>query len=137
MAQRGQIGRRKGGSLLIEEGEPEGCLHFVVEGSLRAFTGRPDGQEFTFGCCGAGEILGQLSLDGGTRSASVTVEEAVVYRWVKRPVVEQCIVEEPGLAFELTQQQLAQQSGCGRPMATKLMGDLVERAVCAVKSAWG
>ena len=175
MAQRGQIGRRKRGSILIEEGEPGGSLYFVVEGLLRAFTARPDGQEFTFGFCGAGEILGEVSLDGGNRSANVTVEEAVVYRWVTRPLIEQCIAEEPALAFELlglvtrrarhlsvrardlalndaygrlvlllragsrphdagslcmayplTQEQLAQQIGCGRPMVSKLLGDLVK-----------
>ena len=101
VAERGQLRRCKKGTVLIEEGEPGGTLFFVQTGLLRAYTAHTDGQEFTFGFYGPGEVLGEMSLDGGPRSACVTVEEAALCRWVTRQTLEQCIAEEPALAFEL------------------------------------
>ena len=101
LAASGVVKRYKRGTLLIEEGEPGGSLYFVTRGLLRAYTARADGQEFTFGFYGAGETLGELSLDGGPRSASVMVEEAVVCFNVARPRLEQAIAEQPSLAFDL------------------------------------
>ncbi len=93
--------RCRKGALLIEEGEPGGNLFFVDSGLLRAYSDREDGQEFTFGFYGPGEVLGEMSLDGGPRSASVTVEQTAVCRWVTRQTLEQHIAQHPALAFEL------------------------------------
>jgi CRP/FNR family cyclic AMP-dependent transcriptional regulator len=101
VAERGVERRYRRGTLLIQEGEPGGTLYFIVRGQLRAYTANADGQEFTFGFYGPGEYLGELSLDGGLRSASVIVERAAACRIVTRPTLEQCIAEEPKLAFEL------------------------------------
>ena len=101
VSERGTLRRYKKGVVLIEEGEPGGTLFFVQTGLLRAYTARTDGQEFTFGFYGPGAVLGEMSLDGGPRSASVTVEETATCRCVSRQTLEQCIAEEPALAFEL------------------------------------
>ncbi len=101
LAESGVLKHHKRGTLLIEEGDPGGSLFFVASGLMRAYTAHADGQEFTFGFYGPGETLGELSLDGGPRSASVAVEEAAVCHLVTRPVLEQAIAAEPALAFEL------------------------------------
>jgi|CXWL01.1.fsa_nt_gi CRP/FNR family cyclic AMP-dependent transcriptional regulator len=101
VAERGVERRYRRGSILIQEGEPGGTLYFIVRGRLRAYTSRADGQEFTFGFYGPGEYMGELSLDGGPRSANVVVEQAAVCRIVTRQTLEQCIAEQPTLAFEL------------------------------------
>ena len=101
VAERGVERRYRKGVILIEEGEPGGSLYFIVRGRLRAYSSGPDGQEFTFGYYGPGEYMGELSLDGGPRSASVVVEQAAVCRIVNRPVLEQCIAQDPGITFEL------------------------------------
>lgn len=101
VAERGVERRYRRGTLLIQEGEPGGALYFIVRGSLRAYAAGRDGQEFTFGYYGAGEYLGELSLDGGPRSANVMVESAALCRVVSRQTLERCIADEPVLAFEL------------------------------------
>lgn len=93
--------RYRKGTLLIQEGEPGGSLYFVEQGLLRAYCSAADGQEFTFGFYGAGEALGELSLDGGPRAASVVVEEAAACRVATREALLQAIAAEPALAFEL------------------------------------
>jgi CRP/FNR family cyclic AMP-dependent transcriptional regulator len=175
VAERGVSRRYRRGTILIEEGEPGGSLYFIESGVLRAYSAGSDGQEFTFGYYGPGEYMGELSLDGGPRSASVIVEEAADCRIVTRQTLEQGIASDPALAFELlakviqrardlsararglaldgaygrlavllqqgsvpqpdgtrwmpkalTQEQLARQLGCSRPMVTRLLGDLVK-----------
>jgi CRP/FNR family cyclic AMP-dependent transcriptional regulator len=101
VAERGVERRYRRGTILIQEGEPGGTLYFIVRGRLRAYTARADGQEFTFGSYGPGEYLGELSLDGGPRSANVIVEQTAVCRIVARQTLEQCIAAQPQLAFEL------------------------------------
>ena len=101
VAERGAERRYRRGAILIHEGDAGGTLYFIVRGRLRAYPARSDGQEFTFGFYGPGEYMGELSLDGGPRSASVVVEQAAVCRIVTRQALEQCIAEQPALAFEL------------------------------------
>jgi CRP/FNR family cyclic AMP-dependent transcriptional regulator len=101
VAAQGMERRYRKGTLLIEEGTPGGTLYFIVGGSLRAYTTGDNGQEFTFGVYGPGEYMGELSLDGGPRSASVIVEAAATCRIVTRLLLEQCIARDPTLAFEL------------------------------------
>lgn len=101
VAERGTERRYRKGTILIEEGEIGGALYFIVRGRLRAYSARADGQEFTFGYYGPGEYMGELSLDGGPRSASVIVDEAAVCRIVTRQTLEQCIAQDPGITFEL------------------------------------
>ena len=101
VAERGMERRYRKGSILIEEGEPGGQLYFIVRGRLRAYSSTSDGQEFTFGYYGPGEYMGEVSLDGGPRSASVIVEQAAVCRIVSRQILEQCIAQDPRITFEL------------------------------------
>ena len=72
--------RYRKGTILIQEGEPGGSLYFIVSGTLRAYSASSDGQEFTFGYYGPGEYMGEMSLDGDPRSASVIVESAATCR---------------------------------------------------------
>jgi CRP/FNR family cyclic AMP-dependent transcriptional regulator len=101
MALMGMERRFRKGSILIQEGEPGGTLFFIVSGQLRAYSTGVNGQEFTFGYYGPGEYMGEMSLDGEPRSASVIVESAVVCRIVTRAVLEQCIAQDPSITFLL------------------------------------
>ncbi len=97
----GLVKRYRRGVLLMQEGEPGGSLYFVLGGLLRAYRTRDDGREFTLSFSGAGETLGEMSLDGGPRSANVAVETAAVCSFVTRTTLERCIARQPELAFVL------------------------------------
>jgi CRP/FNR family cyclic AMP-dependent transcriptional regulator len=101
VAAQGVVKRYRRGVILMQEGEPGGALFFVLGGLLRAYHARADGREFTFGFYGAGETLGEMSLDGGKRSANVAVELAAECSFVTRTTLERCIAQEPALAFAL------------------------------------
>lgn len=90
------------GRRLIEEGDYGSTIYIILSGRLRAFSSSPNGEhEVTYGEYLPGEYLGELSLDGGPRSAHV---EAVVPSWVTaitRTTLERHIAERPEFAFEL------------------------------------
>jgi CRP/FNR family cyclic AMP-dependent transcriptional regulator len=93
--------RYRRGLLLMQEGEPGGSLLFVLSGRLRAYRSGDDGQEFTYGHYGAGEVLGELSLDGGPRSANVVVEAEALCRVVDAATLRERMGADPELAYAL------------------------------------
>ncbi|WP_163071511.1 Crp/Fnr family transcriptional regulator, partial [Acinetobacter baumannii] len=58
-------------------------------------------REITYGVYGPGEYVGEMSLDGGPRSASVITEEACRLVMVTRASLLTHISEHPEFAFEL------------------------------------
>lgn len=101
LAERGETRRYRKGTLLIQEGDFGDTLFIIRSGRLRAFSAGENGREITYGVYGPGEYLGELSLDGGPRSASVITLEASSCTVVGRRTLERFIAERPEFAFEL------------------------------------
>jgi CRP/FNR family cyclic AMP-dependent transcriptional regulator len=102
LARRGVVNRYKKGRLLIEEGDQAYTMYIVLSGQLRVFSAHPvNGREITFGTYGPGDYVGEMSLDGGPRSASVETLENTVCAAVTRQTLEAFIAERPAFAFEL------------------------------------
>src|SRR4051812_11692387 len=89
------------GRILVQEGDPGGQLYLVTQGEFRAFSCNEAGREITFGTAGPGELLGEMALDGGPRSADVVAvapSEVVV---VERDTLRELIRDNPDFAFAL------------------------------------
>ena len=108
--------RYRRGALLIQEGETGDTLYIVLQGRLRAFLGDDSGKELTLGTYGPLEYVGEMSLDGGPRSANVEATEASTCAVVSRATLLAYIADHPEFAFEL-------------------MGRLIRRARLATESA--
>ncbi len=102
LVERGEPRRYAKGTLLIQEGDVGDTLYAILSGRLRAYSvNSSNGREITYGHYGAGEYLGEMSLDGGPRSANVITLETSVCAVITRPTLEGFIAEQPGFAFEL------------------------------------
>jgi CRP/FNR family cyclic AMP-dependent transcriptional regulator len=101
LAARGQLRRFRTGQLLIEEGDHDDLLYLIVAGRLRAFSRDDREREITYGTYGAGDYVGEMSLDGGPRSASVVAETPGWCVAVTRQALREHIAEHPDFAFEL------------------------------------
>ncbi len=101
LARRGELKRFRKGHLLIEEGELGDTLFIILRGRVRAFASGDKGREITHGTYGVGEYIGEISLDGGPRSASVEVIDACECAVVTRQTLLQHIAEHPEFALEL------------------------------------
>ncbi len=90
------------GRVLIREDQPGDTLFVILSGRLRSFSASDDdSHRVTYGEYLPGEFLGEMSLDGGLRSASVEAIEASWCVPITRPTLERHIADEPEFAFEL------------------------------------
>ena len=101
LAARGVARRYRKGTLLIEEGDRGDTLFIVLSGSVKAFSSDNRDREIVYGVYGPGEYMGELSLDGGPRSASVITLEATTCAVVTRQALREHIRANPDFAFEL------------------------------------
>ncbi|HWH83262.1 MAG TPA: cyclic nucleotide-binding domain-containing protein, partial [Burkholderiaceae bacterium] len=98
---RGERRRFRKGHRLIQEGDQGDTLFVILSGRVRVFGSDDKDREITYGTYGAGEYLGEMSLDGGARSATVVTLEACECAVVTRPSLQQHIAENPEFAFDL------------------------------------
>ena len=101
LARRGEVRRYRRDTVLIEEGDRGNTLYIILAGRVRAYSAAANGREITFGVYGPGEYLGEMSLDGGARSASVATVEASICSVVTRETLREFIKDNPDFAFEL------------------------------------
>jgi CRP-like cAMP-binding protein len=107
--------RVKGGEALIQRGEPDRTLYFVLHGGLEITAHSGDG--FTMGRVaqvGAGSLLGELAFfDGGPRSAGA---------WAVQDCEVAAMTPDQYAAFEQSSPALARELlfGLGRILAIRL-----------------
>lgn len=101
LAERGVVRRYRKGTVLIEEGDVSDTLYIILSGRVRVYSSGDRGREVTYGSYGPGEYVGEMSLDGGPRSASVVTTEASICAVVTRATLQAYIGENPSFAFEL------------------------------------
>ncbi len=134
LAERGVVRRYRRGTIVIDEGDTGDTLFVVLTGRLRVFSSGGDGardREVTFNVHGPGECVGEMSLDGGPRSASVITVEPSTCSVITRATLREQIARDPDLALLLISRvirraRLATESARG--MATlDVYGRLVRR----------
>lgn len=99
LAARGALRSYRRGLLLIQEGDTGSTLYIVRSGRLRAFAADARGKEITLGIYGAGEYVGEMSLDGGPRSANVETLEPTTCAVITREILLDYIAQEPDFAL--------------------------------------
>ncbi len=101
LAARGELRRYRKGTLLIQEGDLGDTLYIVLAGRVKAFSSDDRDREIVYGVYGPGEYFGEMSLDGGARSASVITLEKTQCVTIARSALTAHIVAHPEFAFEL------------------------------------
>ena len=95
--------RYRKNTVLIEEGDSGDSIYIILSGQLRAYVSDSRGREVTLGLHGPGEYVGEMSLDGGLRSASVQAAEPTVCSVVTRETVLRHVSNDPEFALGLIQ----------------------------------
>lgn len=101
LAGRGVKRHFKRGAIIIQEGDQGNTLFIIVSGRLRAYSSDANGKEITLGVYGADDYVGEMSLDGGPRSANVETLEPTVCSVVSRDQLTAYITEQPAFAMDL------------------------------------
>jgi len=101
LASRGEPRRYKKGTLLIQEGDQGDTLFILLSGRVKAFSTDDRDREIVYGIYGPGEYMGEMSLDGGPRSASVITLEPTACVVITRRTLREHFAANPDFAFEL------------------------------------
>ena len=101
LAEAGSARNYKKHSILISEGDSGDTLFILLKGSVRVFGQDPNGKEVTYGQIDAPSYFGEMSLDGGPRSASVEALGACQCIAITRERIRQELAQQPDLAWEL------------------------------------
>lgn len=101
LAERGELRRYRKGTLLMEEGDVGETIYLIVAGRVKVFSSAANGREVTFAHYGAGDYVGEMSLDGGPRSASVITLEPSICAALTRASLRAHIAAHPDFALEL------------------------------------
>src|SRR3954454_4142746 len=62
-------------TIIVSEGDETDSLYVLLSGKARVYVADADGHEVQLNRIGAGEYFGEVTLDGGPRSASVLALE--------------------------------------------------------------
>ena len=93
LAQRGVVRRYAKNKVIIAEGELSDSLYVVLAGSVKVYSLDESGREIIYGDVFAGDFFGEMSLDGGRRSASVMTLEACTCAVLTRALVREQLAQ--------------------------------------------
>ncbi len=102
IAEHGKIRAFPARAIIVTEGDAADSLYIVLTGRLRVYVSSDDAREIVLSEEGPGDVFGELSLDGGTRSASVRALEPCTCRVVQGADLRRFLVEYPEFAAYLT-----------------------------------
>jgi CRP/FNR family transcriptional regulator, cyclic AMP receptor protein len=91
----------KKGNLIFKDGDPGDVVYILLEGRVRAFGSSISGKEITYGYIDAGEYFGELTLDGGRRSASIEALEPCICVIVTNAQVQFFMQDHPKFATDM------------------------------------
>ena len=91
------------GAIIVNEGDDTDSLYILLSGRARVFVADADGREAQLNQIGPGEYFGEVTLDGGPRSASVMALEECRCAVVKRAELDAFLARNPAFALHVVQ----------------------------------
>jgi CRP/FNR family transcriptional regulator, cyclic AMP receptor protein len=88
-------------TVLINEGDLGDALYVILSGRVKVFSSNEAGREFVIDFHKAGEYVGEMTLDGEPRSASVMTVESTTCAVVNRTQFRDFILAHPDFAMHL------------------------------------
>ena len=88
-------------TVLISEGDVGDALYVILSGRVKVYSSNEAGREFVIDFHGTGEYVGEMTLDGAPRSASVITVEPTTCAVVNRAQFRDFILANPDFALHL------------------------------------
>lgn len=124
-------------TIILNEGEQGDTLFVVLQGQVKVFAMDESDREITYGVVGTGGYFGELSLDGGPRSASVMTTMPTLCSLISRQQVLRYLSEEPSFAMELMIQVIRRARAATEKARQMALLDVYGRVVCALETPFG
>ncbi len=101
MASRGGVKRFPAQAVLINESDESDSVYIVLSGRVKVYGASEDGREVVYATQGPGEYFGEITLDGGVRSASVMTLEPTTCVVVPGAQMREFLGSHPEFALHL------------------------------------
>ncbi|MBL8306975.1 MAG: Crp/Fnr family transcriptional regulator [Rubrivivax sp.] len=101
IARRGGVRTWPANAVLVTEEDRSDALFIILSGRVKAYGSGDDGREVVYATQGAGEYFGEMTLDGGPRSASIMTLEPTTCAVVPGPDVREFLASHPDFALHL------------------------------------
>jgi CRP/FNR family transcriptional regulator, cyclic AMP receptor protein len=137
LAARGIVRSYRKNTIVLNEGETGDSLFILLQGQVKVYATDENGREITYGTISAGDYFGEMSLDGGPRSASVMTLEASQCALVSRQAVQQHLDAEPGFAMELVTQVIRRARSATETARQMALLDVYGRVIATLESQQG
>ncbi|HZP86231.1 MAG TPA: Crp/Fnr family transcriptional regulator [Burkholderiales bacterium] len=124
LASLGIVRSYRRGTTVINEGDIGDTVYVILAGKVKVFVSDDDLREMILGIRGAGEYVGELSISGGVRSASVICLEDCTFSIVTRKTLSDFIRVNPDFAMNMISSLISRVR-----LATDLVKDLALRDV--------
>jgi CRP/FNR family transcriptional regulator, cyclic AMP receptor protein len=87
-------------AVVVVEGDPGNSLYVILSGKVKVYLSGEDGREVILGHFGPGDYFGEMTLDGGPRTASVMCLEPSTFSVVTREPLLKAIAADPEFALK-------------------------------------
>lgn len=101
LASRGQTRSFPKNAVIINEGDRGDTLYVILSGKVKVYVSDDDGREMILDTHDAGEYVGEMSLDGRPRSASVMTLEPTTCAVLSRDELRAAIARNPDIALAI------------------------------------
>ena len=88
-------------AVIVSEGDDSGSVYVLLSGRVKVFLSDDQGREVELNRLGPGEYFGEVTLDGGPRSASVVALEETRCAVLRSADLLGLIERQPGLALHM------------------------------------
>ena len=116
-------------AVLINEGDSSDSVYIVLSGRVKVYSTNAEGREVVIATHGPGEYVGELSLDGGTRSTSVMTLEPTTCSVVSAANLREFIATHPDFASHLILKLIRSVRQATESVKSLALEDVYERVV--------
>ena len=121
------------GDILFHQGDASDALYVLLSGRLRVYSGNANGREVVYNMLEPGDTLGELLLDGGTRSASVQAVAESECLMIKSDTLRSLIRTYPELAEKLMLRLIARLRHATRTIHSLALEGVSERVIALLE----
>ncbi len=133
LALRGVVRSYPKKTIIINEGDIGDSVFVVLRGSVKVYAMDDNGREITYGHIHSGDYFGEMSMDGGPRSASVITLEPCTFSVLARSDVSEHLAEEPGFSINLVAQVIRRARDATAAARNMALLDVYSRLVVALE----
>lgn len=131
----GRVRHLAAGDVLFHEGDSSDAMYLLLSGRLKVYASNDDGREVVYNELAAGQLLGEMLLDGGQRSASVQALEATDCLMIDRGDVRDLLRGHPEFAEVLVLGLIGRLRHATRTIRSMALEGVYERVVGLLEAA--